>query len=57
MQKWNHFKQSWEKEGYDLFDLNDNFYIDICAPFTAENGADILLSYRTYVSMQLVIEF
>ena len=37
-----------EKEGYDLFDLNDNFYIDICAPFTAENGADILLDDRLY---------
>ena len=39
---------SLEKEGYDLFDLNDNFYIDICAPFTAENGADILLDDRLY---------
>jgi len=38
--------KSLKKEGYDLFDLKDNFYIDICAPFTADNGADVLLDDR-----------
>ena len=37
---------SLKKEGYDLFDINNKFYIDICSHFTAENGADILLDDR-----------
>ena len=32
--------------GYDLYNINDNFYQDICSPFTSENGTDILLSDR-----------
>ena len=37
---------SLKEEGYDLFDLNNKFYFDICTPYTAENGADILLDDR-----------
>ena len=37
-----------KEEGYDLFDKNSKFYLDICTPFTAENGADILLADRLY---------
>ena len=35
-------------QGYDLLDLYNKFYIDICTPFTAENGADVLLIDRLY---------
>ena len=33
-------------QGYDLFNINNKFYFDICTPFTAENGADVLLDDR-----------
>ena len=32
--------------GYDLFNINDDFYQDICSSFTSDNGTDILLSDR-----------
>ena len=32
--------------GYDLYDINNEFYQDICSSFTSENGTDILLSDR-----------
>ena len=32
--------------GYDLFDINDAFYRDICTPFTTPNGTDVLLDDR-----------
>ena len=32
--------------GYDIFDLKDDFYNDICATYTAQNGADLALSSR-----------
>ena len=32
--------------GYQLFNINDSFYNDICSKFTAENGADMILSNR-----------
>ena len=35
-------------QGYDLLDRYNKFYIDICTPFTAENGADVLLADRLY---------
>ena len=34
------------ESGYDLYNLNDDFYQDICSSFTSENGTDILLSDR-----------
>ena len=33
--------------GYDLFNINDAFYQDICTPFKSTNGTDVLLSDRT----------
>ena len=35
-----------KESGYDMFDINDPFYQDICTPFDSENGTDILLSDR-----------
>ena len=32
--------------GCDLFDINDDFYQDICTPYNSENGTDVLLSDR-----------
>ena len=26
------------KEGYDIFNADDDFYTDLCTPFTNENG-------------------
>ena len=42
-------KQIYEKmkeSGYDMFNINDPFYQDICTPFDSANGTDILLSDR-----------
>ena len=42
-------KQIYEKmkeAGYDMFDINDPFYQDVCTPFDSANGTDILLSDR-----------
>ena len=44
-----------KKEGYDLFDRNGKFYIDICTPYQAENGADILLVDRLYYFYSRVV--
>ena len=33
-------------KGYNLFDINGQFYQDICTPFTTPNGTDILLDDR-----------
>ena len=35
-----------QKNGYDLFDINDPFYNDICSPYKSENNTDVLLSDR-----------
>ena len=32
--------------GYDLFNLNDSFYNDICSTYTTEDGTDHSLLYR-----------
>ena len=32
--------------GYDLFDSNDDFYNDICTPYTSENGTDLTIQLR-----------
>ena len=32
--------------GYDLFNLDDEFYNDICTPYTSENNTDVVLSTR-----------
>ena len=35
-----------KESGYDMFDINDPFYQDICTPFDSENGTDVLLTDR-----------
>ena len=35
-----------KESGYDMFDINDPFYQDICTPFDSSNGTDILLIDR-----------
>ena len=35
-----------QEYGYDLFNINDAFYQDICTPYKTKNGTDILLSDR-----------
>ena len=32
--------------GYDLFDINNDFYKDICVPFTSPQGTDVTLEDR-----------
>jgi len=44
-----------KEEGYDLFDRNSKFYIDICTPFQAENGADVLLVDRLYYFFSKIV--
>ena len=34
------------QSGYNLFDINDVFYNDICSTYTTENGTDLTLSDR-----------
>ena len=40
------FYASLAKYGYQLFNINDSFYNDICSLYTAENGADMTLKDR-----------
>ena len=40
------FFSSIEDSGYNALDINDDFYNDVCTPYTAENGADMVLSSR-----------
>ena len=35
-----------KKKGYDIFNINDPFYQDICTPYKSEDGTDMLLSDR-----------
>ena len=35
-----------KESGYNMFDINDPFYQDICTPFDSSDGTDILLSDR-----------
>ena len=37
---------SLSKSGYNLFNLNDDFYNDICSTYTTENGTDLTLADR-----------
>ena len=43
------------KEGYNIFDPNDDFYNDICTQYTSKNDTDILLTDRkkTYFNENL----
>ena len=38
--------ESLNESGYNLFNLNDSFYNDICSPYTTINGTDITLDDR-----------
>ena len=33
-------------QGYNVFNLNDKFYREICTPYSSENGTDVLLDER-----------
>jgi hypothetical protein len=33
-------------EGYDIFNADDDFYTDLCTPFTNENGIDVPMNKR-----------
>ena len=35
-----------QKSGYDLFNIKDPFYNDLCTPYESENGTDVLLIDR-----------
>ena len=35
-----------KEQGYDLFDINDDFYNDKCSIFTSSNGTDVIISDR-----------
>ena len=35
-----------KKYGYDIFDINDRFYQDICSPYRTKDGTDMILSDR-----------
>ena len=37
---------SLKQSGYDLFNINDPFYLQICTPYKTENGTDVLLEDR-----------
>ena len=38
--------KSLSNSGYNLFNINDSFYHDICSTYTSENGTDIILMDR-----------
>ena len=40
---------SLSNSGYNLFDLNDSFYNDICSTYTTENGTDLTLADRKHL--------
>ena len=42
-------KQQYEqlkKSGYNILDINDDFYQDICIPFDSSEGTDMIISDR-----------
>ena len=45
-QETNKLYEQMKKSGYDIFNINDSFYNDICTPIDSENGTDILLCDR-----------
>ena len=40
---------SLSQSGYNLFDLSDSFYNDICSVYTTENGTDLTLADRKHL--------
>ena len=45
-EKLNNLYNELQDLGYDLFNINNVFYQDICTPYKSENGTDVLLSDR-----------
>ena len=35
--------------GYDMFNINDPFYQDLCTPYKTENNTDIPCKKRIYL--------
>ena len=44
-----------ESYGYNLLDINDSFYNDICTPYTSPNSTDVLISDRQKDIYNIVI--
>lgn len=46
-----------KNEGYDLFDVNNSFFIDPCTPYTSSNGTDVYLADRKdyYYNEEIVL--
>ena len=42
-------------QGYNPLDLSDKFYVDICTPYTTENGTDMLLDDREEFIYNLLV--
>ena len=42
-------------QGYNPLDLSDKFYIDICTPYTTENGTDMILDDREEFIYNLLV--
>ena len=38
--------EEFSAQGYDIFNINDKFYTDICTPFTSSHDTDMSLSDR-----------
>ena len=45
-EKLNNLYNELKNLGYDLFDINNDFYQDICTPYKSSNGTDVILSDR-----------
>ena len=45
-----------KESGYDMFNINDPFYQDICTPFDSEDGTDMPLSDRiNYILIMMIL--
>ena len=42
--------------GYNIFNISDSFYNDICSKYTAQNGADMILSKRKNVIYDIMLK-
>ena len=43
------------QSGYNLFDLNDSFYNDVCTTYTSEDGTDLTLTDRKNLIYNILI--
>ena len=55
--KENNLYNDLSKQGYDLFDVNNSFYLDPCTQYTSENGTDVTLIDRKdyYYNEEIVL--